>query len=208
MVMLVSGSINKVKELSGQGAADLGIILTPNNPNSIDAVVATGLPFVVDNGAFSGFNADKFMRLIDKVCRNAKSHLLWVVCPDVVGNAEATLAHWPWWSAQIRARNLPVAFVLQDGQEAFKLPEADAYFIGGSTKWKLSAHAAELAGEVKKRGKWLHVGRVNSLRRLRVALDMGADSTDGSSLSKFGDKYLHTFCRWSKHLHEQPTLFV
>ena len=206
MLMLVSGSVNKVVELSSRRAADLGIILTPNNINSIPTVVATGLPWAIDNGAFSGFNADKFTRLIDKAA--GKSHLLWVVCPDVVGNAETTLAHWPWWSAVIRARNLPVAFVLQDGQEGFRLPEADAYFIGGSTRWKLSAHAAELATEVKKRGKWLHMGRVNSLRRMRVAMDMSCDSTDGSSLSMFGDKYIGKFCSWSKQLHAQPVLFT
>ncbi len=205
MLMLVSGSTRTVRDLAAAGTGGLGILLTPNNGNSVGSVVATGLPWAIDNGAFSGFNADKFLKLIDKAI--GKSHLLWVVCPDVVGNAEATLAHWPWWSAQIRARALPVAFVLQDGQEDLELPEADCYFIGGSTRWKLSSHAADLAAEGKRRGAWVHMGRVNSRRRLTVAMDMGCDSTDGSSLSMFGDKYIRAFVRWSSNLHQQPTLF-
>ncbi len=207
MIVLVSaGSTATVNRLNKSGVPNLGVLLTPRSGNTIESILDAGVPWAIDNGAFSGFNHDKFVKLIDKA--QGKSHLLWVVCPDVVGNAEATLAHWPWWSNEIRARNLPVAFVLQDGQESLPLPEADAYFIGGSTRWKLSSYADELACEVKKRGKWLHMGRVNSRRRMRVAQDMGCDSTDGSGAAVFGDKYIHTFCRWSKQLHEQPTLFV
>lgn len=56
-------------------------------------------------------------------------------------------------------------------------------FIGGSTEWKLSEEAAELGREAKRRGKWLHMGRVNSLTRLRIASHIGCDSVDGSKVA-------------------------
>lgn len=53
-------------------------------------------------------------------------------------------------------------------------------FLGGDTEWKLSPMATELAREAKMRGKWVHMGRVNSRRRFRLAIEMGCDSADGS----------------------------
>lgn len=60
----------------------------------------------------------------------------------------------------------------------------DALFLGGSTAWKLSPHAKALAAEAKARAKWLHMGRVNSNRRLALALG----SVDGSGYSMFPDQ--------------------
>jgi hypothetical protein len=36
--------------------------------------------------------------------------------------------------------------------------------------------------DARRRGKWVHMGRVNGLRRLRIALDFGVDSVDGTFL--------------------------
>jgi len=147
------------------------------------SVLKTGLPWAADNAAFSGFDPAKFTRLLNRIA--GEPRCLFAVCPDVVADARATLALWPWWACLIRSKGLPAAFVLQDGQEDEAMPDADAYFIGGSTDWKLSTQAADLAAEAKRRGKWLHCGRVNSLRRLRLAYRMGCDSVDGSGYSRF-----------------------
>ena len=40
--------------------------------------------------------------------------------------------------------------------------------------------------EARRRGKWVHMGRVNGLRRLRIALDFGVDTVDGTSLTRPG----------------------
>jgi hypothetical protein len=64
----------------------------------------------------------------------------------------------------------------------------DALFLGGSTDWKLGQHARALATEAKARGRWLHMGRVNSNRRLALALSWGCDSVDGSGYSMFPDQ--------------------
>jgi hypothetical protein len=184
MRILVSGSTRTVRDLADHYPDRLGILLAPANGNTVASVVKTGLPWAIDNGAYSGFDEARFLRLLDRA--QGQLGCLFVVAPDVVADARATLAQWPWWSALIRSRGLPVAFVGQDGQEDLPLPDdMDAYFVGGSTRWKLSQASADLCREAKRRGLPVHIGRVNSLRRLRTAYDFGADSIDGSGYSKF-----------------------
>lgn len=207
MRLLVSGSTRTVRELAGRIPDRLGVLLAPANRNSVASVLATGLPWAVDNGAFSGFDEARFLRLLER-CRG-QPRCLFVVAPDVVANAKVTLAQWPWWSALIRSRGLPPAFVGQDGQEGLPLPDGmAAYFVGGSTRWKLSQASADLCREAKRRGLWVHVGRVNSLRRLRTAYDFGADSVDGSSMSMFGDAHVAKFARWIDRIRGEPDLFA
>jgi hypothetical protein len=55
--------------------------------------------------------------------------------------------------------------------------------IGGSTSWKLGPAAASLAAQARRLGKWVHMGRVNSLKRLRYAASIGCDSADGTYLA-------------------------
>jgi hypothetical protein len=185
MRILVSGSTRMVRGLAGRFPDQLGILLAPANGNTVASVVKTGLPWAIDNGAYTGFEEALFLRLLDRA--QGQPNCLFVVAPDVVANAKATLAQWPWWAALIRSRGLPVAFVGQDGQEDYPLPDdMGAYFVGGSTRWKLSQASADLCREAKRRSLYLHVGRVNSLRRLRTAYNFGADSIDGSGYSKFG----------------------
>jgi hypothetical protein len=86
-----------------------------------------------------------------------------------------------------------VGFVAQDGCEHGLVPpwwSFDALFLGGSTAWKLGPDARALAGRAKQRGKWLHMGRVNSLRRLRYAQAIGCDSVDGSSWARWRNTHL------------------
>jgi hypothetical protein len=219
MRLLVSGTMKMVRTLAGRYAANLGILLAPANRNSVRSVVKLGLPWAVDNGAFSGFDEARFLRLLDR-CQGQPG-CLFVVAPDVVVDAKATLAAWPWWSVLIRARGLPVAFVGQDGQESLPLPDdLDAYFVGGSTRWKLSQVSADLCTEARRRGCHVHVGRVNSLRRLRTAFDFGADSCDGSGYSRFAavarskgrtdmllERHLDFLEQLERERIEQPTLF-
>lgn len=207
MKVFVSGTTATVRVLAEFWPDHLGLMRTPGNRNSIASAVATGLPWVIDNGAFSGFNADGFRNLLRRAA--GKPGLLWVVCPDVVGDAGGTLAMFDVWQPELVDAGVPVAFVGQDGQEDLPVPwdRFDALFIGGSTKWKLSEAAGELGREAKRREKWLHMGRVNSRRRLQSAYDMGCDSVDGSSLSMFGDKYIHKFCAWVRQIEQQPTIY-
>lgn len=207
MRLLVSGSTRTVRDLASRYPDQLGHLLAPSNRNSMAATLATGLAWAADNGAYSGFDAGRFRRFLRKI--SLCPRCLFVAVPDVVADARGTIARFTEWFLEVRASDQPVAFVGQDGAEDSDLPwtSFDAWFIGGSTRWKLSQASADLATEAKTRGKWIHMGRVNSLRRMQAALDMGCDSIDGSSASMYGDKYIHRYCSWLKMLETQPTFF-
>lgn len=117
--------------------------------------------------------------------------MLWVAAPDIVADARATLHRWRRWRPFLRRLGLRAAYVAQDGSETYPPPwgELDALFIGGSTAWKEGPHAARLMAEARRRGAWVHVGRVNTVRRLRL-IDPLADSFDGTQFSRFSRTYL------------------
>lgn len=113
---------------------------------------------------------------------------LFVVAPDVVGDAEATWRRCEPWLERVRRAGFPVAVVAQDGAEAHvalwdEQERWDALFLGGTTQWKLSSAARDCVREAHLYGKWAHMGRVNSLRRLRVAAAWDLDSVDGTFLA-------------------------
>lgn len=134
--------------------------------------------------------------------------LMWVTAPDVVADARSTLKMFDEWHIELAGAGLPVAFVGQDGQEDVDVPwdRFVCLFIGGSTKWKLSETSSDLIAEAKYRGKLVHMGRVNSLRRISQAYYLGCDSVDGSCMSMFADHYIEKFCRLVGHLEKQPLL--
>jgi hypothetical protein len=109
---------------------------------------------------------------------------LFATAPDVMGDAQQTIYRSLPMLAAIRDEGYPAALVAQDGLENLKIPwnELDCLFIGGTTEWKLSEHAYNLIGDAKSRGKWVHMGRVNSWIRFRSAAAAGCDSVDGTYL--------------------------
>lgn len=208
MILLVSGSTRTVSCLAGGSARPmLGHLLTPKNRNG-SSLLATGLPWGFDNGAYAGLDLPAWRRKLSWVS-NHSERCLWAVCPDKVADAQETRRLFDDYEPEIRAAGLPVAYVGQDGAEAGEIPwdRFRSWFIGGSTRWKLSQASADLVQEAKARGKWCHMGRVNSLRRMRAAFDMGCDSVDGSSMSMFGDKYIGRFAAWIRQLNEERTFW-
>src|SRR5207245_5613217 len=89
----------------------------------------------------------------------------------------------------IRALGLPAALVAQDGVTDCMRPEHwdefDVLFLGGSDDFKLGWEAAEITRRARMVGKWVHMGRVNSLKRMRIAQAIGCDSADGTYI-RFG----------------------
>jgi hypothetical protein len=130
------------------------------------------------------------------------------VAPDVVPDAAATLERSLPWLPRIRALGMPAALVAQNGQESLPVPwsEFDCLFIGGDTAWKLGAAARELAGEAKARGKWVHMGRVNSERRIRYAAAIGCDSVDGTYLRFGPDRLLPDVLAWLRGLSHETLI--
>lgn len=68
------------------------------------------------------------------------------------------------------------------------------------TEWKLGPVAASIAREAKARGKWVHMGRVNSERRMRYAASIGCDSVDGTFLKWGPAKNLPQLLAWVSRL--------
>ncbi len=180
-------------------AAGLGLMLTPEIGNRPDL---SSTPWAGDNGCFAHperFDLDRYLAWL--TARPAAT-CLFAVAPDVVGDAAATLERSAPVLPIIRSLGYRAALVAQDGLEALAIPwdTFDVLFIGGSTAWKLSPAAVELTREAKRRGKWVHVGRVNSYRRLRLFAEAGADSADGTFLAFGPDKNLPKVLRWLQRL--------
>lgn len=130
-------------------------------------------PYALDNGAFTGFNEQKFNSLIERA-RRVKPPL-WVLVPDCVGSKAETLALWRTWEPRLRQLGWPLAMAMQDGMTPndFLGEIAEVAFIGGTTAWKWR--------NLKMwRGLRFHVGRVNTERHLWQAHEAGAESCDGT----------------------------
>lgn len=187
--------------------AGCGLMLNPASGYALDTVDRFGL-FAIDNGCFSTGDAFDPVAWIQWVTRYTmyRRHCLFVVAPDVVGDAAATVARSRPWLPVIRALGFPAAFVGQDGQEHLDVPwdEFDCWFTGGSTEWKLGDAAHGLAIEAKRRGKWLHMGRVNSWRRLSLAADRGYDSADGTYTAFGPDRNVPRLASWMHRIRTEP----
>jgi hypothetical protein len=170
----------------------IGCIVTPKQGQVPDDV-----RMIADNGCFGkGYPGDQ--NWIRWLASLPLDRVQFATAPDVVGDAEATLKRSLPWMEPIRSLGVPAALVAQDGLETMTVPwdEFDALFIGGSTSWKLGPHAAALITQARERGKWVHMGRVNSRRRFRVAWLSGCDSADGTYLTYGPDKNLPILIGW------------
>jgi hypothetical protein len=101
----------------------------------------------------------------------------------------------------VEALGFRAALVAQDGIEAMgnlgeQLDAADCLFLGGSTGWKISRAAFEVAEAARAAGCWSHMGRVNSARRYRLACANLIDSADGTFLGFGPDANLPRLHRW------------
>ena len=181
----------------------LGRLVSPRSGN----MILPGQRWAADNDAFLAWDETRFLKMLARL--DGVPGCLFIAAPDVVADARATRDRFDDWRDEIAGRGFPVALVGQDGAEGMDIPwEAfDCWFIGGTTAWKLSAASEELAREAKRRGKWIHMGRVNTRCRLRHAAEIGCDSVDGTGWSMFPDKYLANGLRWLREIERQPSMF-
>lgn len=192
-----------VLDLMSAGA--IGFIDTPAQGRKRPA----GTVWCADNGAFSDkWDADKWWRFLVRHAPDAPT-CLFAALPDVVGDWTATLARSMPWAQQVRDLGYPAALVLQDGATVETVPwdQIDAVFIGGSTAWKLGPDARPIVTEAKRRGLHVHMGRVNSERRLRYAKHIGCDSADGTFLTFGPDANLPRLLTWLRGVNDQGDLF-
>lgn len=188
--------------LSGVVRPDMPAMVTPR----MGQRPPVGQPWAADNGRYSAPQDYTDASYLAWLGRMPSESCLFATAPDVVGDAASTLALSAPMFAHIRAAGYPVALVAQDGLELLPVPwdDFDALFIGGTTAWKLSTDAAELVAEAKRRGKWVHMGRVNSLRRMAYADAIGCDSADGTVLKHDKSRPVH---EWSAAIRSCPSLW-
>lgn len=182
-MLLVSGATRTTARFASNPR--LGALLVPGNGNK-----PTGKPWACDNGAFAGFKEKAFRKMLAKM--RGLPGCLWVAAPDVVGDAAGTRERFDRWEPVIREMGFPVALVAQNGLTIETTPwdRIDCLFIGGDDAFKLGPEVRALVIAAKARGKLVHMGRVNSLRRLRYAYEIGVDSVDGTQFSRFADRWL------------------
>jgi hypothetical protein len=190
----------------------LDCMTTPAQGN----VIPDGCSWAADNGRFGkGWPgaAAWWTWLQGQVERyDGANRCLWALAPDVPFDAVGTLAESLPWLSRIRSLGVPAAFAAQDGCENGLIPwgEFDVLFIAGSTEWKIGDAAEALCVEARARGVRIHMGRVNSLKRLRRAEEFGCDTADGTFLAFGPDLNLKRLSGWLdaiEHEH-QPSLFT
>ncbi|MEV6927045.1 hypothetical protein AB0M46_21430 [Dactylosporangium sp. NPDC051485] len=163
-------------------AGQLGMIATPAAGNRVEA----GVDWIADNASYTGHYPGDDRYLAWLAARTVhRGRCTFATAPDLVGDAAATWARSLPVLPRIRALGYPAALVAQDGLEHLDIDWSlfDGLFLGGSTAWKLGPAAAQLAAHARALGLHVHVGRVNSLHRLRYAASIGAHSTDGTYLA-------------------------
>lgn len=144
-----------------------------------------GGEFAIDNGAFSRFDSAAFGRLIAREA-NAVSRCLFATCPDIVGAARRTLEIFQYRHRWI-PKEFPVALVAQNGIEDLEIPwsEFECLFVGGIDPWKESQALADVVRAAKIMGKHIHIGRVNTPKRFNLFDALGADTCDGTGVSRY-----------------------
>jgi hypothetical protein len=188
---------------AAMGRGDLGFIDTPAQGNKRPE----GVQWIADNGCFSDrWDETKWWRFL-VANAHAADTCLFAVAPDVVGDAWRTHIKSLPWLPKIRKLGYKAAYVAQDGIERWPMmpwDDFDVLFIGGTTEFKLGPVARDLVAEAKRRGKWVHMGRVNSERRWLYAQAIGCDSVDGTYLT-FGPKTnLPALLAWGRNVHQLP----
>lgn len=165
-----------------------------------------GQTWAADNGRFSSPHEYTDAAYLAWLAKMPVETCLFATAPDVVGSAAATMALSMPMLRPIRETGYPVALVAQDGLEHLDVPweKFDVLFIGGTTTWKLGEAVVQLVADAKCRDKWVHMGRVNSLKRYRYADAIGCDSADGTVLKHDVNRPV---AAWVKTVNMNPSLW-
>lgn len=196
--------------VEAMAAGALGMIDTPHQGSADNkaAAHAAGVDWCADNGAFSDrWEAGHWWSWLTSQAPYA-DRARFAVAPDVVGDAWQTHLRAAPWLERIRSLGFPVAYVAQNGLEHLPVPwlDFDCLFLGGDDAWKLGPAARALVAEAKGHGKWVHMGRVNSRKRLQYAAAIGCDSADGTYLTFGADKNLPKLLAWLAELDQQKAI--
>ncbi len=181
VLMLANNTGIRVGYLAGRFPGAIGHLYSPGAQRG-------PFPFceyALDNGVFAKGNdwtPGPWVKMLDWA-RLSGQRPLWNLVPDFVADREETLRRWEQYAPVARSYGWPLAFAAQDGMEPSDVPpDADVVFVGGSTDWKWNTYRDWCAAFPR-----VHIGRVNTYRRLFDCYDAGAESTDGTGFTR-GDQ--------------------
>lgn len=166
--------------------------------------------YALDNGAWSAYTQGRpfdelaFGRALEAVGENAD----WVVIPDRVASRES-LEFSIKWLDRLQGYPRTLLLAVQDGMEIEDVRElinpSVGIFLGGTTEWKLKTMEA-WGVLARRRNAYFHVGRVNSALRIAKCASAGAQSFDGTSVTRFS-KTLPRLDGALNYANEQKDLF-
>lgn len=171
--------------------AHLGRLLTPRHYSRADDTAAAGVPWAADNDGFNGVDYPAFERMLDALA--GVPGALFVTSPDVFGDGRRTLAELERWAPVIRQAGHPAALVTQPGiddVDAVPWELVDALFVGGEDRYRYGPGPRRIVAEARRRRLHVHVGRVNSVRRIAWAAELDAGSVDGTKYARWRDTRL------------------
>jgi len=165
-------------------------------------------PYALDNGAFACWDAttNTFDEARWALTEAAWQRLLvwsqcvprpplWVIVPDVPGNADATLRRWHRFAPTLSGFTLALA--VQDGMQPSDVlalsPSPEVIAVGGTTQWKWDT--VETWASAFRR---VHVLRCNSPTRLHELEELGVESTDGTGWGRGDRKQTAGLERWAR----------
>lgn len=154
------------------------------------ALRTEGMRYAIDNGAWTAYqqgeslNEESFMRAVDRLGEQAD----WIVLPDIVAGGIRSLEYSLRWLERLKDLPTLVLLAVQDGMSLDDvrkyLSPALGIFVGGTTEWK-ERTAVQWGLLARRRNCYLHIGRVNSMRRIKICAAAGASSFDGTSVSRY-----------------------
>lgn len=149
-----------------------------------------GFAYCLDNGAWTYhqlgvlFDEARFAAALAAFGPGAD----FVITPDIVLGGRDSLALSLSWLPRVLAHTRLALIPVQDGMVAADVADLVGdrvgIFVGGSTQWK-ERSLPVWAGVRRATGCYLHVGRVNTARRIAICAAAGADSFDGTSASRY-----------------------
>lgn len=182
-----------------------GMLINPKWVTVPPGVRNEGRIWALDNGAFNNrFNPTKFNAALERL-KPYREKCLFIVAPDVLADSTETRRLWDEWAP--RLEGWPLAFVAQDGQTPEQMPDCDWLFVGGTTEYKLGPDARSLIAWSRARDIRVHVGRVNTWRRMRYFKMLGVETMDGTLLCYGIDTHKQKVCDWVGILRAQGMLF-
>jgi hypothetical protein len=165
-----------------------------------------GFRFMIDNGAWSFFQEGRqwderpFVALLHKLGGSPLCE--GIIAPDIVGGGADSLRLSLRWIDRLLVLGPRVYLAVQPGIKSSDierfLGDRVGVFVGGDSEWK-ERTAAGWASLARQCGARCHVGRVNTLSRLRIVAEAGVDSFDGSGASRFS-LALDKMERWRRGL--------